>query len=536
MAEHKRKNAERQRRYKQKKNASSTNSVLPSSPFSTPQFKGKVLKQVRKALTGSGEQNFCVLKTLLDDFGDNSEEKRVNGRALPQGPLDIVEQFFFSDEISRASPNVSDFVTVERNGQKVQLSVKHLMYSLKETFGMFKEENPGIKIGISKFKELRPDNVLSFSKLPHNICVCQIHENLRCCLKSLSRCDPLFSNILTDYGMYKNFVCTTYSEKCFDNCCEDCQHSAKLKEMAQSLQNRAQNVKWMKWVKVQKGDGQEVTTPYCNIEKVQKNGSIEELLQEIYDQAVDFLDHEFIKLKQSKSSESMIKVAMSENSENAVICCDFAEKFKCVQQNAPQSAHYGQTPVSLFTIALYHHGIQSIVIASDFEKNTKDTVLAYLQTVMTILPATVKNVDIWSDNAGSQFKNQFIMEGMKTLETLHEPIKIRWNFYAAMHGKSVVDGIGGSVKRWVRRKILNQDLIVKCAQDFVQASEGIKIDVKYLSLHQIKTLNEEIGLSDIVKKSKKIQDIKKNHRFETVHEQNRKKNISKVVGTKISPN
>jgi hypothetical protein len=307
------------------------------------------------------------------------------------------------------------------------------------------------------------------------VCVCQIHENLRYALKSLTKSSPIFANLHADYKMHQNFVCSESQIACFENTCVECQNSKKLKRLAEDADDVSRSVSWFKWVKT--GDSSETVNQFCNIEKVQKTGTILELLAEIYDQAGVFLLHEFIKINQSRACERLIGISSATDSDSSVICCDFAEKFKCLQQNSTQSAFYGQTPVSLFTVAVYHRGMESIVLASDFEKNTKDCVLAYLDQILELLPATVKNVEIFSDNATSQFKNQYVMEGLKNFEIRYPRLKIRWSFYAAMHGKSVVDGIGGSVKRFVRRQILTKDLLVNSAGCFTAVASSMKIKV-----------------------------------------------------------
>lgn len=49
--------------------------------------------------------------------------------------------------------------------EKLRLSIQHLLFSLKECFAMFKEENPDAKIGLKKFCALEPFNIRSFTKL-----------------------------------------------------------------------------------------------------------------------------------------------------------------------------------------------------------------------------------------------------------------------------------------------------------------------------------------------------------------------------------
>lgn len=266
---------------------------------------------------------------------------------------------------------------------------------------------------------------------------------------------------------------------------------------------------------------------------MKRTGSIAKLFDEISASAPTFLDHQFVKFNQAQSCEKMIELSNKADSTSAVVICDFAEKFKCCQQNATQSAHYGQTPITLFTVAIYHRGYTAMTIASNNEKQTKETVLAYIDSIIELLPITVKKINIWSDNATSQFKNQFIMESLKYFETEYS-LNIRWNFFAPMHGKSVVDGIGGSVKRYVRDRIMAQDIPVKSAEDFVEVTAKMEIQVHLVSNSDIETRNKKIGLQKIIKSPSKVVDIKKKHCFKIQLTKSGKKMIPKVIGTKIS--
>lgn len=74
-----------------------------------------------------------------------------------------------------------------------------------------------------------------------------------------------------------------------------------------------------------------------------------------------------------------------------------------------------------------------------------------------------------------------------------------------MHGKSVVDG--GTLKRYVRERIIAQELQVKSAKDFVAASEGLAIEVILMSSKDIEKRNKEIKLTSIIKESRQIAEI-----------------------------
>ena len=73
--------------------------------------------------------------------------------------------------------------------------------------------------------------------------------------------------------------------------------------------------------------------------------------------------------------------------------------------------------------------------------------------------------------------------------------------------------IGETAKRFVGRKILAQDLLVKSAKDFAEVAAGMQIKVFHVSIAEITHLNEFLGLQNIIKNSKKVPDIKKKHFF-----------------------
>jgi hypothetical protein len=503
--------------------------------FSTPQMKGKAIKRCRTALPQSDQEKKAVLDSLMSELKPDATKLRESRFELQEVNKKVTD-FYLYAEISRSSPNIKDFKKIYRNGGFEMVSVKHMLLSIREAHAAFCSENPDVNISFSKFYALKPSFVLPVTKLPHNVCCCEIHENLRCALKSLKKNVTELADIYTDYGMHRNFVCNDSSDDCFLNKCEVCGNAELFKIQTSLITDQDKNLKWMKWIKASKQSSEnESTSPYCNVEKIQKSGSVRELLHDIFAQSSSFLDHEFVKKCQSTSCDRMISDSRLKNSANAVIICDFAEKFKCIPHNATQTSNYGPTPVSIFTVALYHRSLFPIVIASDVEKQTKDCVLAFLTVVFDRLPQTVESVSIWTDNASSQFKNQFIMSSLKTFEIKYK-VKISWNFFAAMHGKSVVDGFGGSVKRFVRRRIdTNEFNLVNNAKDFVAACNGMNIEVVLCNPDDISKRNYEIDLKGIIKSAKKVTDIKKNHFFGLKEIKIGKRCEERVVGEKTTP-
>ena len=71
-----------------------------------------------------------------------------------------------------------DWISMKVNGQKQKVQKKQIVWTVYEAYLLFKEENPLVKIGFSKFAEARPRNVvLPGSSGTHTVCVCTYHQN-----------------------------------------------------------------------------------------------------------------------------------------------------------------------------------------------------------------------------------------------------------------------------------------------------------------------------------------------------------------------
>ena len=77
----------------------------------------------------------------------------------------------------------------------------------------------------------------------------------------------------------------------------------------------------------------------------------------------------------------------------------------------------------------------------------------------------VNTIKFSSDGAASQFKNRFLPQHLITMME-QTGIEFEWSYFASFHGKGVVDGIGGTLKRLVWMENMAG---VRCssAKDFV---------------------------------------------------------------------
>ena len=87
---------------------------------------------------------------------------------------------------------------VDNDGKKIKRTeqVRYVLMSLKEAYSKFVEQYPDVKFGLTKFCTLRPANVKLFDHIPHHVCVCLYHENVRLLLLSIRHLQLNFVNLL----------------------------------------------------------------------------------------------------------------------------------------------------------------------------------------------------------------------------------------------------------------------------------------------------------------------------------------------------
>ena len=131
----------------------------------------------------------------------------------------------------------------------------------------------------------------------------------------------------------------------------------------------------------------------------------------------------------------------------------------------------------LFTAAVYDKGaVKTYVIASNAEEKDKDTVAMFISAIYQILPTDPELEEdvIWSDGCGGELKNQFMAVFLRGMVGKYKR-NFHWKFFATSHGKGVVDGVGGVVKRVVRQAVVSRQAVVNDARTFAKvAKSGVK--------------------------------------------------------------
>lgn len=77
-------------------------------------------------------------------------------------------------------PGKKDYVSIYYEGVRQQLQKRLILCNLNEAFRKFKELHSDLKIGFSKFAELRPKQcILAGASGTHSVCIGTIHQNVK---------------------------------------------------------------------------------------------------------------------------------------------------------------------------------------------------------------------------------------------------------------------------------------------------------------------------------------------------------------------
>ncbi len=136
----------------------------------------------------------------------------------------LVLAFYDSNDISWQAPGRKDRVIIREKSadgsrSKQTEQARYLLMSLKEAHRQYSDEHPQNKIGLSKFSELRPHHVKLFDHIPHNVCVCSYHENVRLLLMALKE----HTALSVEFQRFINQVtCDSEQKNCMSRECDKC--------------------------------------------------------------------------------------------------------------------------------------------------------------------------------------------------------------------------------------------------------------------------------------------------------------------------
>ena len=105
-------------------------------------------------------------------------KRKRQDQALSADVCQEVRSFYETDDISSQAPGKNDYIIIRDGQQKTKVQKRYLLLTIGEAYQEFKLVHPHMKIGKSKFAEMRPSHVCLRADTPANICLCSYHENI----------------------------------------------------------------------------------------------------------------------------------------------------------------------------------------------------------------------------------------------------------------------------------------------------------------------------------------------------------------------
>ncbi|CAH0546678.1 unnamed protein product [Brassicogethes aeneus] len=430
------------------------------------------------------EQEFGVsqymaraVKKMVKEKGILSTPNPKPGKTVSSDTVTLVTEFYMRDDISRMMPGKKDCVVIKKEGSKEYAQKKLLLANLKEIYAQFKSEYPHVKIGFTKFYELKPRNCIFAGKSgTHTVCVCTVHQNVKLMITG-SKINQFIVNenhkpVFPDYhACLSKIICNPPNVDCFFDSCPTCPRIEGLKQnlMEKFDEFFIDSVTYKKWVSVDR----------CNMETIIK--PIDEFLDEFTQDLLKLKTHSFISNMQKEFyNETKTNLKFGE----ALITCDFAENYSFVLQDEVQSYHWTTSQATLHPFVIYYRNEEgelkhlNYVFISDCLIHNTIAFHLFLQQLIAELKEKIINLSkiyYFSDGCAAQYKNK------KNFINLcyHQEefgVKAEWHFFATSHGKSACDGLGGTVKRLATKASLQrpyQDQIMTPEQLFQFAQENI---------------------------------------------------------------
>ena len=442
-----------------------------------------------------------------DEFWKPRKRKERKDK-LSNDVQESIKAFYLSPEISRQVPNMKD---VKDDKQK------HVMtMTLAEAFDDYKKANPGMKVGLTSFKNLKPANVQQVSETSHRTCLCQTCQNVVLKIEALKK----FANGTKDVNLKSKIqpwtkkmvgsltVCDTEGEfpnpECLDRTCKNCPRGLS-EQLQEALDEEGDiNMNWYCWQPVMvEYDGKAKRVTSC----VQQATTLKDFITEFQKDLEKFPAHYFRATWQHRQLDLCIK---NMTQTDVTVLMDYSENYRIRFQNEAQSAYFDSQQVTVHPFMCYYKEMEgedekeevlvkhAIIAMSNDTRHDSFGVEAFEKKTHEILRNEKKEIKIihkFSDGAACQYKgkNTFLKISKSSCCVVH-------NYFETSHGKSPCDGLGAVVKNACFNAVKSGKAVIGSANDAYRfckekLSHGPKIvgkgSGKYISKRNIVYVDKE---------------------------------------------
>ena len=243
---------------------------LPSPPRKQHFVVGKLAKSVGLSVSSSSKKSISA----------ESEAKR-----------ELVHTFYRTDDVSWQALGKKDCIIIREAteaGERIKQTqqVRYMIMSLREAWNTFKEQHSTPKMCLSKFCELQPPYVKLFDQLPHQVCLCSYHENVRLLLVGLGE----HTSLSTEFSSFiEQVTCDPTSKKCMTRECSTCHDMID----GCAPQAHSESLPYYQWKSTDN-----------RIERIVATDTVDNIFNELKKQLNTFLLHTFVKREQAAAFNS----------------------------------------------------------------------------------------------------------------------------------------------------------------------------------------------------------------------------------------
>lgn len=228
--------------------------------------------------------------------------------------------------------------------------------------------------------------------------------------------------------------------------------------------------------------------------KDMKQGRLRDLIAKFEQELKEFKIHLF-NISHQYQMYKNLKDSLESN--EIILHCDFSENFTCKMHTEIQAVHFGasQFQISLHTSIVYQKNKkpQCYCTFSDSTNHSPEAIWAHLKPVLTHITRQSPEIDsihIFSDGPTTQYRQK---KNFFLFTTIIKDFALTgtWNFFEASHGKGAADGIGGSVKRLLDKKVSYGNDILDAESALTLLKDETSIKLFCIGEENIKCIQDE---------------------------------------------
>ncbi|KAF9417937.1 hypothetical protein HW555_005082 [Spodoptera exigua] len=435
--------AEKTRRYRERLKNERPDEYAAQIKRNLDRLKSKK-KKISEMPTEEAEQQRKKWREEKRKSCAKKKQKQVKSANEPENTI--------SDDVSRVTSGRKE----TRTQHKEKKQIRYLLDTLVESYKKYRDG--GGRYGFTTFFNHKPFYVLSPRLNARDTCLCIKHSNLEFQHATLRRCGALKMGMREALS---NVACNTKNYTCMYDKCELCKDKKLDFESPENSKPDDNNVSWLHWErqdhiysKKEEAKTKEVKTK--RTKKVTKSGKLQDLKNIFSEELHNFKKHHY----NMQQQQSQYQKAISQLKDNEVVLvCDFSESYEAKLASEIQAMHFGasKNQITLHTGMVYWRDkTQSFCTIAESNNHHPPAIWAHLTPIIQLIKEETPNVNVihfFSDGPSSQYrqKNNFFL-----LAHFAKELQLSfatWSFFESGHGKSVADGVGGSVKRALDRKV-----------------------------------------------------------------------------------